>query len=60
MSIALLGTLVLAAAVAAEGNRNCGIYHAPGQQHYARTYANVRCFDTESEAVAAGFRRAKR
>jgi micrococcal nuclease len=43
-----------------KGNRNSGIYHAPDQRHYPRTRANVECFDSEGEAVAAGFRRAKR
>lgn len=36
------------------------IYHVPGGQFYERTYANVRCFNTEQEAVAAGFRRSER
>ncbi len=43
-----------------KGNNNSGIYHAPGQRDYAKTYANVTCYDTEAEAVAAGFRRAQR
>ena len=43
-----------------KGNRNSDIYHAPGQRDYAKTYANVQCFDTEAAAVAAGYRRAKR
>lgn len=42
-----------------KGNRNSGIYHAPGQQHYGRTRANVQCFDREVEAQRAGYRRAK-
>lgn len=43
-----------------KGNRNSRIYHAPGQQHYGRTYADVQGFDMEANAAAAGFRRAKR
>ncbi len=42
-----------------KGNRNSRIYHPPTDQHYARTYANVQCFDTEADAAAAGFRRAR-
>lgn len=43
-----------------KANRNSGIYHQPGQRDYERTTANVACFDTEAEAVAAGYRRAQR
>lgn len=43
-----------------KGNRNSGIYHAPGMRDYERTYKNVQCFDSEAEARAAGYRRAKR
>jgi hypothetical protein len=43
-----------------KGNRNSGIYHAPRQRDYAKTHANVACFDTEAEAIAAGYRKAKR
>ncbi len=43
-----------------KGNRNSMIYHAPGQRDYARTTANVECFDTEAQAQAAGYRRAQR
>jgi micrococcal nuclease len=43
-----------------KGNRNSGIYHAPGQRHYADTRNNVECFDTEVEAQNAGYRRAQR
>jgi hypothetical protein len=43
-----------------KGNRNSKIYHMPGQRDYARTYANVECFNTEAEAIAAGYRKAKR
>ena len=43
-----------------KGNNNSNIFHTPGQSDYASTYANVTCFGTEAEAVAAGFRRAQR
>ena len=43
-----------------KGNRNSGIYHAPWQRDYARTYDNVECFNTAAEAEAAGYRAAKR
>ncbi len=43
-----------------KANRNSGIYHVPGGAFYARTYANVACFDGEADAAAAGFRRARR
>jgi hypothetical protein len=43
-----------------KGNRNSMIYHMPGQRDYEKTDANVACFDTEIEAQAAGYRRAKR
>lgn len=43
-----------------KGNVNSGIYHVPGGASYAKTTANVQCFDTEAEAVSAGFRRASR
>lgn len=43
-----------------KGNLNSMIYHWPTARDYARTYANVQCFNTEDEALAAGFRRAKR
>lgn len=42
-----------------KGNNNSGIYHMPGQQYYSATYSNVLCFDTEGEAINAGFRKAK-
>jgi type VI protein secretion system component VasK len=38
-----------------KGKRSSGIYHVPGSPAYARTNADV-WFDTEDEAVAAGFR----
>lgn len=43
-----------------KGNRNSKIYHSPGQRDYAKTQANVACFDTAGEAQAAGYRAAKR
>jgi micrococcal nuclease len=43
-----------------KGNRNSGVYHAPGQRHYGRISANVACFQSEADAAAAGFRRAQR
>ncbi|MFN5058957.1 MAG: thermonuclease family protein [Chloroflexota bacterium] len=43
-----------------KGNVNSGIYHVPGGASYAKTTANVQCFNTEAEAVTAGFKRAKR
>ncbi len=43
-----------------KGNRNSKIYHMPGQRHYAETFRNVECFDTEAEAQDAGYRRARR
>jgi methylphosphotriester-DNA--protein-cysteine methyltransferase len=36
------------------------IYHVPDGAFYAKTYANVACFDSESAAMAAGYRRSKR
>lgn len=41
-----------------KGNRNTKIYHVPGGGSYSQTKANVQCFTTESEAQAAGYRRA--
>lgn len=43
-----------------KGNLNSMIYHVPGGASYAKTAANVQCFDTEAQAQAAGFTRAKR
>jgi endonuclease YncB( thermonuclease family) len=43
-----------------KGNANSGIYHVPGGSYYARTYANVECFDTEQQARNAGYRRSQR
>lgn len=45
-----------------KGNQNSKsrIFHVPGQRDYARTFKSVECFDTEAEAIAAGYRKAKR
>lgn len=43
-----------------KGNRNSMIYHVPGGAYYARTYANVQCFDTERQAINAGYRASMR
>lgn len=40
-----------------KANFNSMIYHAPGGASYARTNANVMCFDTEALARASGFTR---
>ncbi len=42
-----------------KGNRNSRIYHVPGGGSYAQTRANVECFDSEEQAQAAGYRRAR-
>jgi hypothetical protein len=34
-----------------------GIYHIPGGAFYTKTTKPVRCFNTEAEAVSAGFRK---
>lgn len=44
-----------------KGNKNSKIYHMPGQQGYNKiSPINVVYFNTESEAQAAGYRKAKR
>lgn len=43
-----------------KGNRNSMIYHVPGGASYAKTKANVECFDSEAAAAAANYRKAKR
>ncbi|MFM7678883.1 MAG: thermonuclease family protein [Roseiflexaceae bacterium] len=43
-----------------KGNRNSMIYHVPSGASYAKTKANVECFDSEAAAEAAGYRKAKR
>jgi methylphosphotriester-DNA--protein-cysteine methyltransferase len=36
------------------------IYHVPDGAFYAKTHVTVECFDSESAAIAAGYRRSKR
>lgn len=36
------------------------IYHLPGGAFYAKTTNPIRCFNTEAEAQAAGFRKSSR
>lgn len=36
------------------------IYHLPGGSFYDRTTHPIRCFDTEAQAQAAGFRKSSR
>lgn len=42
------------------GNARSKIYHVPGQAGYRMNSANAVYFDSEQEAIAAGYRRAKR
>lgn len=42
------------------GNVNSKIYHVPGQAGYKMNSANARYFDTEQQAIAAGYRKSKR
>jgi len=42
-----------------KGNKSSKIYHVPGGGSYSQTKANVECFDNETQAQAAGFRRAR-
>lgn len=42
------------------GNRNSHIYHVPGQAGYRMNSANAIYFNSEAEAQAAGYRKAKR
>ena len=42
-----------------KGNSSSMIFHVPGGGSYARTKASVTCFDTEAQAIAAGFRKAR-
>jgi len=42
-----------------KANRSSRIYHVPGGGSYVRTTANVVCYDTEVEAEAAGYRKAR-
>ena len=43
-----------------KGNRRSLIYHVPDGAFYAKTYVAVECFDSETAAIAAGYRRSKR
>lgn len=42
------------------GNRNTHIYHVPGQAGYKMNSANAIYFDSEQDAINAGYRKAKR
>ena len=42
------------------GNRNSKIYHVPGQAGYHMSGANAIYFNTEEEAIAAGYRKSLR
>ncbi|HZT09108.1 MAG TPA: hypothetical protein VFC51_18960 [Chloroflexota bacterium] len=42
-----------------KGNVSSKIYHVPTGGSYARTKNKVECFDNESDAQAAGYRRAR-
>jgi len=42
------------------GNINSHIYHVPGQSGYNMNSANATYFNTEQDAINAGYRRAKR
>jgi hypothetical protein len=42
-----------------KGNRSSKIYHVPGGGSYSQTKANVECFESEAQAQAAGYRRAR-
>jgi hypothetical protein len=43
-----------------KGNRDSGKYHVPSGQFYDKTYEGVECFNTETEAEAAGYIRSQR
>lgn len=43
-----------------KGNQRSKIYHVPEGAFYAKTHVAVECFDSESAAIAAGYRRSKR
>jgi endonuclease YncB( thermonuclease family) len=43
-----------------KGNQRSRIYHVPGGAFYEQTRASVRCFKSEADAQAAGFRRSAR
>jgi hypothetical protein len=42
-----------------KGNKSSHIYHVPGGASYSRTVNNVECFDSEDQAAAAGYRKAR-
>lgn len=42
------------------GNINSKIYHVPGQAGYRMSSKNARYFNTEKQAIAAGYRKSKR
>jgi hypothetical protein len=42
-----------------KGNKSSRIYHVPGGASYPRTANNVECFDSEDQALAAGYRKAR-
>lgn len=41
------------------GNKNSHIYHVPGQRGYNMNSSNAVYFNSEQEAIAAGYRKAK-
>lgn len=43
-----------------KANAESGVFHAPNQRDYRRTFANVVCYNTAEEARAAGYRQAER
>jgi len=43
-----------------KGNKLSMIYHVPSGESYSVTSRDVACFNTEQEAINAGFRKAKR
>ena len=42
------------------GNKNTKIYHVPGQAGYRMNSANAVFFNSEQDAINAGYRKAKR
>ena len=42
-----------------KANKSSKIYHVPGGASYSRTVNAVECFDTEDQAAAAGYRKAR-
>ena len=43
-----------------KGNRTSMIYHLPSGAYYAKTKLSVQCFDSERDALVAGYRRSTR